>query len=107
MSLPKPSHIAIRIQLAALGISGVAAAFGAFCVYQTAFPGPCGDNPGPSLGFMESWLVDAPIGLLVLAVAMFVTKGLPALRKLCFLASLATLSFPVIAGIFFQRWHCP
>ncbi len=106
MSLPKPSHIAIRIQLAAIGIAGVAAAFGAFCVYQTAFPGPCGDA-GPSLGFMESWLVDAPLGLLVLAVAMFVTKGLPALRKICILAALVTLSFPVIAGICFQRWHCP
>jgi hypothetical protein len=103
----EPSRLAIRLQIAALGVAGVAVLFGVFCVYGTAFPGPCGDNPGPSLGLLESWLVDAPIGLLVLAAGLFIAKGLPLLRTICILAALATPSLPIIAGLFFQRWHCP
>lgn len=103
---PEPSRTAIRLQIAALGIAAVAALFGTFCVYGTAFPGPCGDNPGPALGVVESWLVDAPLGLLTLAAGMFIGKGLPSLRRLCIFAALATLSLPVIASLFFERWNC-
>ena len=105
--VPEPSHMAIRLQLAALAIAGVAALFGAFCVYQAAFPGPCGDDPGPVLGVMEAWLVDAPLGLLTLAAGFFVRKGLPVLRGICVLAAFGVLSFPVVASLFLQRWHCP
>jgi hypothetical protein len=103
---PEPSRTALTLQLAALGIAFVAAAFGVFCVYGTAFPGPCGDSPGPVLSVMLAWLVDAPLGLLVLASGFFVRKGLPVLRTICVFSALGTLSLPVIASLFFQRWHC-
>jgi len=103
---PVASPVAIRFQLAAIGIAGVAAAFGLFCVYGAAFPGPCGDNPGPGLGVIEAWLVDAPLGLLTLAIGLFIGRGLPRLRLACIFMALITLSLPVLASFFLQRWHC-
>ena len=104
---PEASPTATRIQIAALGISLIGVLFGLFCVYGAAYPGPCGDNPGPGLGVLLSWLVDAPLGLLILAVGLFVRKGLPRLRRACLFAALATLALPVIANIVLQNRHCP
>ncbi len=81
--------------------------WGIFCIYGAAFPGPCGDNPGPGLGVIEAWMLDVPLGLLALAVGLFVRKGSPLLRRICLVTSLLTLSLPPIATFFLQRWHCP
>jgi len=104
---PNVSPTATRIQFAALGISVVGILFGLFCVYGAAYPGPCGDNPGPGLGVLLSWLVDAPLGLLILAVGFFVRRGLQRLRGICVLAAIVTLSLPVLANFLLQRRHCP
>jgi hypothetical protein len=103
----KPGGIATFFQVLALGFGCLAAAWGVFCVYGAAFPGPCGDNPGPGLGVIEAFVVDIPLGLLALAVGLFVRKGSPLLRKICIATAVVTLSLPFIAGYFLQRWHCP
>jgi hypothetical protein len=104
---PKPARTAILFQVIALVLACVALIFGAFCVYGTAFPGPCGDNPGPALAMLESWLVDVPLGLVVSAVGWFVRKGSPRLRRICIVTSFVILSLPIIDTVFFQRRHCP
>jgi hypothetical protein len=101
------SGLAVVFQVIALILGFAALIVGAFGVYMAAFPGPCGDNPGPGLGVIEAWVADAPLGLLILAVGVFVKKGSPRLRRVCILTSLVTLSLPVVASLLLQRWHCP
>jgi hypothetical protein len=104
---PKGAPAAILFQVIALAFACVGMIFGSFCVYGTAFPGPCGDNPGPSLGVVESWLLDVPLGVVVFAIGWFVRRGSPRLRRICLVASFVTVSLPVIAALFFQSRHCP
>ena len=101
------SDIAILFQILALTLSCLAIAWGTFCAYTAAFPGPCGDNPGPGLGVIETWLLNIPIGILTLLVGCFLKRGSPALRKTCIPAALITLALPVIANFLLQRHHCP
>ncbi len=49
--------------------------YGVFAVYEGAFPGPCGDDPGPGLAVIGAFVVDIPLGLLALSVGLFVKKG--------------------------------
>ncbi len=103
----KPSGIAILFQIVVLVLGCAAVAWGVFSVYGAAFPGPCGDNAGPGLGVIESWALDVPLGLLALAVGLFVKKGSPRLRRVCIVTALVTLALPVIATFLLQRRHCP
>jgi hypothetical protein len=101
------SGIAILFQILALTLSCLAIAWGTFCAYTAAFPGPCGDNPGPGLGVIETWLLNIPIGILSLLLGCFLKKGSPTLRTACIPASLITLALPVVANILLQQHHCP
>jgi len=104
----KPSDLAVLSQLAALVLSVPAVVIGLFMAWSTAFPPPCGDWSGfTPLGVLECWVADLPIGVLNLAMGLFVRKGAPGLRKMCILASLVTLSLPMIAQLLLLRWHCP
>ncbi len=103
----KPSGIAILFQIVVLVLGCAAVAWGVFSVYGAAFPGPCGDNAGPGLGVIESWVLDFPLGLLAFAVGVFVKKGSPRLRRICIVTSLVTLALPVIATVLLHRRHCP
>jgi hypothetical protein len=103
---PKRSRSAITLQIVALVFGCLAVAVGIFCVYGTAFPGPCGDNPGPALAVLEAWLVDGLAGLPTLGVGLLVKKGSPSLRRSCIVVSLVALSLPLVVTFFFQRWHC-
>jgi len=103
----KPTDLAILFQIAALVFACAAMMWGVFCVYLAAFPGPCGDNPGPGLGVIESFVVDVPIGLLALAIGLFVKKGSCRMRWICIVISLVTLALPVIANLLLDRRHCP
>lgn len=99
--------ISTGMQFISLALGSAAVAFGLFASYGAAFPGPCGDNPGPSLGVIEAWLLDVPLGLLVLGVGVFVRRGSPKLRRICFAMGPVILCLPPLAGYFFGRWHCP
>ena len=103
----KPAGISILLQIVALILECPAVLWGLFCVYGAAFPGPCGDDPGPGLGVLESWALDVPVGFLALAIGLFVKKGSPRLRWICIVTSIVTLSLPVIATFLLQRRHCP
>jgi hypothetical protein len=103
----KPKVLAILVQIFALLFGCAAVLWGAFWVYQAAFPGPCGDSGGPGLGVIEAWLVNLPLGLAILAVGSFVKKGLPRLRRTCIFTALLALSLPVAASLVLLRWHCP
>ncbi len=103
----RPSSGALATQVLTLTLALAAAAWGAFCVYGAAFPGPCGDNMGPGLGVIEAWALDAPVGLLLLVIAFTVRKGSGMLRKSCLVGSVVLFALPFAASFFLQRWHCP
>ena len=104
----KPSNLAILLQIVALVLAAPAVAWGVFVVWSTAFPPKCGDWSGiTSLGVVECWVVDVPIGLLALAIGWFAKKGSPRLRKICIVTSLVILSLPIIASTLLHFWHCP
>lgn len=103
----KPTNFGVLLQIAALVCGTAGVLLGGFFVYGAAFPGPCGDNPGPGLGVLESWALDVPTGLLALAVGALVKRGSPRMRKMCLVTSGVTLAMPVIASYLPQRWHCP
>lgn len=76
--------------------------------WATAFPPPCGDWSGAvPLGVIECWVVDLPIGLLVLGIGLWVKKGSGGMRKACLSTAAVVLALPVIASIILHRWHCP
>jgi hypothetical protein len=101
----KPARSRVAFQIVALVLGWLAVAFGIFCVYGTAFPGPRGDNPGPALAVLEAWLVDGLVGLTTLVVGLLVKKGSPRLRRTCIVVSLVTLSLPPVVTFFFERWY--
>jgi hypothetical protein len=95
------------LQIAALVFAVPAVALGVFVVWTTAFPPICGDSSGVvALGVVGSWIVDLTIGLLVLAVGVFVKNGSARLRNICVATSLVTLSLPIIASMIFQTTRC-
>ena len=99
--------LSILFQILALVFGCAAVFWGVFWVYEAAFPGPCGDNGGPGLGVIESWVTNVPLGLAILAVGWFVKKGLPRLRRICIVASILTLFLPAVASILLLGRHCP
>jgi hypothetical protein len=104
----KASTLSLLVQIAALVLGFTAAAWGGFSVYGAAFPGPCGENVLASgLIVTESWLLDLPVGLLVLLVGLFVRKGSPRLRRICVITSLVTLCLPALSSYLLQLHHCP
>ena len=104
----KSSGIGALFQIAALVFAAPALMWGVFMVWSTAFPPKCGDWSGlTDLGVVECWVVDLPIGLVALAIGLFVKKGSVRLRKICIGTSLVLLSLPIIASILLQMRHCP
>jgi hypothetical protein len=104
----KPRGMGILFQIAALVFAFPAVVWGVIVVWSTAFPPICGDSSGVvTLGVVGCWIVDLPIGLLVLAICVFVKNGAARLRKIGIGTSLVTLSLPIIASIISQTWHCP
>ena len=101
----KPSNPAVFAQIIALVLSVPAAILSMFVVWGVAIPGPCGDT-GAGFTVVICWLADLPLGVLCLALALFVKRGSPLLRKLCFRAGLVTLALPIIAQLLWYRWHC-
>jgi hypothetical protein len=107
LSSAKASSGSLVMQVLALALGLAAIAWGAFCVYGAAFPGPCGDNMGPGLLVIEAWALDAPVGILLLLIAFLVRKGSAKLRKSCLIGSSVLFAIPFVASFFLQRWHCP
>ena len=104
----KSTGIGVLFQIVALVFAVPAVAWGVFMVWATAFPPPCGDSSGfVGLGVIECWAVDLPIGLLALAIGLFVKKGSPRMRKICHVTAAVVLSLPIIASILLSRYHCP
>jgi hypothetical protein len=102
-----PAPLAVLSQILALVFGSLAMMWGFFCVYLAAYPGPCGDDPGPGLGVLESWVLDVPAGLLMFATGWFVKKGSPRMRNICIIISLVTLCLPALATWLLDRRHCP
>ena len=103
----KPTGKAALFQIMALIFAVPAVVWGAFMVWSTAFPGPCGDWSGlTTLGGLACGVVDLPIGLLVLAVGLL-KNGSTRLRTICIATAILTLSLPIIAQLLLLRRHCP
>ncbi len=104
----KTSGFGAFFQIIALLLAVPAVAWGVFIGWSTAFPPKCGDWSGfTPLGVLECWVVDLPIGVLILVIGLLVKKGSPRLRKICIGTSCVVLALPVIASILLQSWHCP
>jgi len=104
----KPGGVAVLFQILSLVFAVPAIVWGVFMVWSVAFPPKCGDWSGlTGLGVVECWVVDLPIGLVILAVGLFAKKGSPRLRKICIVTASVTLALPIIASILLSRWHCP
>ena len=104
----EPSKVGIFFQMAAVVFAVLAIIWGAFIVWSTAFPRPCGDSWGLiSLGVAESWLVCLPVSLFGLTTGLLVKKGSPSLRRICIITSVIVLCLPITATILLHRLHCP
>lgn len=86
--------VAIGLQIAALALGGLAVIRGLFAVISTISE-PGGDWSG--LGLLGALVVNVPISLLTLAIALFVKKGSRCLRWISNVNSLVALSIPIIA----------
>ncbi|MGD1101656.1 MAG: hypothetical protein ABSA59_06275 [Terriglobia bacterium] len=95
--------IAIGFQIVALVLAGLAVIWGVFAAWSIAFPGPGGD--WAAVGVLAAWLVNVPIGLLTLAMALIVRKGSPRLRRLSIATALVALSIPIIASLIWRHLH--
>jgi hypothetical protein len=100
------SFAQIIAQVIALVLSVPAAIFGVIVVFSMASPQPCGGDVPKGLPVVLCWLANLPLGVLGLAVGLFVRRGIPLLRRLCLYAGLVTLALPVIAQLLWNRWHC-
>lgn len=89
--------IAIGVQIAVLALGGLAVIWGVFDGYSVVFPGRNAEWAGADV--LALWVVNVPIGLLTLAIALIVRKGSPRLRRLCIVTSLVALFIPLIAGL--------
>lgn len=85
---------AIMLQIVALALAGLALIWGIFAALST-FLEPGGDWSG--LGLLGGLVVNVPIGLLTLAIALIVKKGSRRLRWICILTSLVALFIPILA----------
>jgi hypothetical protein len=102
-------NIAIRYQITALALGGLVVILGAFVVWSLHF-----DLPGGELWHWRVialtllWLMaSVPIGLLILAIGLFVKNGYRSLRWICIVTSLVILSPPVIAYRYFSNLPKP
>ncbi len=95
------------MQVLALALGFAATAWGVFCIYGAAFPGPCGDSMGPGLLVVEAWVLDAPVGILLLLIAFLVRKGSPLLRRWCLVGAAVLFLLPFVASFLLTRRHCP
>ena len=102
----QPGFAQIIAQAIALVLSFPAAIFGVFVVFSVASPQSCGRDVPKGLPVILCWLANLPLGVLSLAVGLFVKRGIPFLRKWCFRAGLVTLALPIIAQLLWNRWHC-
>ena len=96
----------IITQVIALVLCVPAVLFGVIVVFSMASPEPCGGDVPKGLPVVLCWLANLPLGALGLAVGLFVRRGIPLLRRLCFYAGLVTLALPGIAQLLWNRWHC-
>ena len=91
---------ALAFQVAALVLAGAAVIWGCCMIYVALNPGPSGEFGGYSV-FLAA-LIDAPVGLVSLAVALMTKKGNAALRWSCFVLSVAALALPFLAKAAWQ-----
>ena len=109
---PKAKQNPIFFQIAALLLGAVVVILWAF-VLLSLQPWNSGGPLEPKGNFailallMWCLIASVPIGLLILAIGLFVKKGYRSLRWVCIVTSLVVLSLPIIASFFLHRWHCP
>jgi hypothetical protein len=92
--------LAIGLQAATLVLVGAAVIWGCCMVYVALNPGASGEFGGYSVFFAA--LVDVPVGLVSLGVALAVNKGNPALRWACLVLSVAALALPFVTKAAWQ-----
>jgi hypothetical protein len=98
----KPANAALLFQIFALVLAVPAVGVGCICVYGLVTAvSPA--EPENILSVLAAWVVSGSIGLLILAIGLFVRKGSRRLRRLCIVTSLLALSFPFITNLLFSK----
>lgn len=92
--------LATGLQLAALVLAGAAVIWGCCMLYVALNPGASGEFGGYSVLFAA--LVDVPVGLVSLAVALAVKKTNKTVRWACLVLSVAALALPFITRAAWQ-----
>ena len=99
--MPEASKALAGLQVITLILGAAAVLFGGAAVYTIAHPGPSGEWTGVAVGL--AYVVNLPIGLAVLAVGLFVKRGIAGLRGICIALSVVVLALPALASL---MWHC-
>lgn len=97
--------VAIGLQVAILILAGAAVIWGCCMVYVALNPGASGEFGGYSVFFAT--LVDVPVGLVSLGVALAVKKGKPALKWACLALSVVALVLPLVTHAAWRSQFIP
>jgi hypothetical protein len=98
--MSEASKVLAGLQVIALILGAAAVLFGGAAVYTVAHPGPSGEWTGVAVGL--AYVVNLPAGLAVLAVGLFVKRGIQGLSGICIAVSVVVLVLPVLASL---MWH--
>ena len=91
------------LQLAAIVLGTAAVLWGIVAAYSVAFPGPSGE--WAVLAVDVSYVVNIPVGLIALAVGLFVKRGVASLRGICIAVSVFALSLPILASFMWKYFR--
>jgi hypothetical protein len=98
-----PAKIAIGAQAVALALAGAAVIWGCCMIYVALYPGASGEFGGFSVLFAA--MVDIPVGLGSLVVALAVKNRFPVLRWACIVVSVAALALPFLTEAAWQSHY--
>jgi hypothetical protein len=100
----KPSN---GLLVVAIILTAPAMALGLFVVCSLLFPGTCGDFSGAaSLTLVLCALFNFPIGIIALGVGVRRKAAPQRLRRICIVAGLLTLGFPLLGSALLEIFPC-
>ncbi len=96
LSLKVPTPVLVAAIVLAIG----AIAWGFFAAAWAAFPGPSGE--WAALAVPASFIVNAPVGLLTLALGILADRRSPRLRRLTIISAAMALVLPLAVALIWR-----
>jgi hypothetical protein len=104
---PETSKPSNGLLVVAIILTVPAIALGLFVVCSLLFPGTCGDFSGAAaLTLVLCAVFNLPIGVIALGVGLRRKTAPQRLRKICIVAGLLTLGFPVLGSGLLEIFPC-